>query len=151
MGFPIRASPGQRLFAPIRRLTQPATPFIASRYQGIHHAPLVTWTRYLPPNRLSKIKKESDNPVYTLYYKHFRPVVKGRKTYSLSLYEFSLRCQYLCVTYCYIRPVSKLKVKKKANPALKVKFGPRNEVDHRHYFKKKAESCDRIFDTTANA
>ena len=48
MGFPIRLSPGQRLFAPIRRLTQPTMAFIASRYQGIHHTPLVTWTFDLP-------------------------------------------------------------------------------------------------------
>jgi hypothetical protein len=48
MGFPIRQSSGQRLFAPIRRLTQPTTAFIASRYQGIRHTPLVTWTYDLP-------------------------------------------------------------------------------------------------------
>lgn len=42
-GCPIRESPDQSLLAAPRSLTQLATPFIASRCQGIHHAPLVTW------------------------------------------------------------------------------------------------------------
>ena len=42
VGFPIRKSPGQRLLAPNRGLSQLATSFIAIFCQGIHHAPLVT-------------------------------------------------------------------------------------------------------------
>ena len=41
VGFPIRKSPGQRLLAPNRGLSQLATSFIAVFCQGIHHAPLV--------------------------------------------------------------------------------------------------------------
>ena len=40
-GFPIRKSPGQRLFAPHRSFSQPTTSFIACSSQGIHHVPLV--------------------------------------------------------------------------------------------------------------
>ena len=42
-GFPIRASPDQRLLAAPRGLSQLATPFIASRTRGIHRQPLVAW------------------------------------------------------------------------------------------------------------
>ena len=40
-GFPIRTSPDQSLLAAPRGLSQPATSFIASLRQGIHHTPLV--------------------------------------------------------------------------------------------------------------
>ena len=40
MGFPIRKSTGQRLFAPHRSLSQRTTSFIASYCQGIHQMPL---------------------------------------------------------------------------------------------------------------
>ena len=40
-GFPIRASPDQRLLAATRGVSSLATPFIGSRRQGIHHAPFV--------------------------------------------------------------------------------------------------------------
>ena len=39
MGFPIRKSPDQRLLPSPRSLSQGATSFIASRYQGIHQMP----------------------------------------------------------------------------------------------------------------
>ncbi len=42
VGFPIRTSPSQSLFAARRGLSQLATSFIAIFCQGIHHAPLVT-------------------------------------------------------------------------------------------------------------
>ena len=42
VGYPIRKSPDQRLFATPRGLTQLTTSFIARRLQGIHRAPLVT-------------------------------------------------------------------------------------------------------------
>ena len=42
VGFPIRKSPGQSLFAALRGLSQLTTSFIAFFCQGIHHAPLVT-------------------------------------------------------------------------------------------------------------
>jgi hypothetical protein len=41
MGFPIRKSPDQSLFAATRSLSQLTTSFIAYFCQGIHHAPLV--------------------------------------------------------------------------------------------------------------
>ena len=41
VGFPIRKSPGQRLFAAYRSLSQLATSFIDSWRQGIHRTPLV--------------------------------------------------------------------------------------------------------------
>ena len=41
MGFPIRRSTGQSLFAAHRRLSQLTTSFIASWRQGIHRMPLV--------------------------------------------------------------------------------------------------------------
>ena len=41
MGCPIRRPPGQRLFAPLRSLSQLATSFIACLCQGIHRVPLV--------------------------------------------------------------------------------------------------------------
>ena len=41
-GFPIRKSPGLRLFAPTRGLSQLTTSFIAFLCQGIRHVPLVT-------------------------------------------------------------------------------------------------------------
>jgi hypothetical protein len=41
MGFPIRKSPDQRLFAPTRSLSQLITSFIASESLGIHHTPLL--------------------------------------------------------------------------------------------------------------
>ena len=40
-GFPIRKSPGHRLLAPHRSLSQLATSFIACLRQGIHRTPLV--------------------------------------------------------------------------------------------------------------
>jgi hypothetical protein len=40
VGFPIRKSTGQRLFAPHRGLSQRTTSFIASYCQGIHQMPL---------------------------------------------------------------------------------------------------------------
>ena len=40
MGYPIRASPVQWMFAPHRGFSQLATPFIAGQRQGIHHGPL---------------------------------------------------------------------------------------------------------------
>ena len=40
MGFPIRRSTDQRLFAPSRSLSQRTTSFIASYRQGIHQMPL---------------------------------------------------------------------------------------------------------------
>ena len=46
-GCPIRESPGLRLFAPNRRLSQLATPFIAFPCQGIHHTPFITWPKIL--------------------------------------------------------------------------------------------------------
>ena len=36
-GYPIRKSAGQRVFAPIRSLSQLITSFIAYWHQGIHH------------------------------------------------------------------------------------------------------------------
>src|SRR5438270_4623322 len=42
MDFPIRKSPGQRLLAALRGLSQLSTSFFAFFCQGIHHAPLVT-------------------------------------------------------------------------------------------------------------
>jgi hypothetical protein len=39
VGFPIRKSPDQRLLPSPRSLSQGATSFIASRYQGIHQMP----------------------------------------------------------------------------------------------------------------
>ena len=41
VGFPIRKSPDQSLFAALRGLSQLTTSFIACFCQGIHHAPLV--------------------------------------------------------------------------------------------------------------
>ncbi len=41
-GCPIRVSPDQRLFAPLRRFSQPTTPFIAFRCRGILRTPLVS-------------------------------------------------------------------------------------------------------------
>ena len=40
VGFPIRKSTDQRLFAPTRSLSQRTTSFIASQRQGIHRMPL---------------------------------------------------------------------------------------------------------------
>ena len=40
VGFPIRKSTDQRLFAPYRSLSQRTTSFIASYRQGIHQMPL---------------------------------------------------------------------------------------------------------------
>ena len=37
IGYPIRKSTGQSVFATIRRLSQLITSFIAYRHQGIHH------------------------------------------------------------------------------------------------------------------
>lgn len=47
VGYPIRKSPDQRLFAPPRRLTQLTTSFIDSLSQGIHHMHLLAWSHYL--------------------------------------------------------------------------------------------------------
>ena len=41
VGFPIRKSPDQRVFAAPRGLSQLTTSFFALRRQGIHHVPLV--------------------------------------------------------------------------------------------------------------
>ena len=41
MGFPIRKSPGQSVFAATRGLSQLATSFIALHHQGIHQLPLL--------------------------------------------------------------------------------------------------------------
>ena len=41
-GFPIRRSAGQNLLTVHRSLSQPATSFIASNCQGIHHVPFIT-------------------------------------------------------------------------------------------------------------
>ena len=41
MGFPIRKSADQRLFAPPHGISQRTTSFIASQRQGIHRIPLL--------------------------------------------------------------------------------------------------------------
>ena len=43
VGFPIRKSPDQRIFAPPRSLSQLITSFIGSQCQGIRPAPFVAW------------------------------------------------------------------------------------------------------------
>ena len=43
VGCPIRKSTDQRVLAPPRGLSQPATSFIASQCQGIRHMLLDTW------------------------------------------------------------------------------------------------------------
>ena len=43
VGFPIRKSTGQRLFAPHRSLSQLITSFIASESQGIRHTLLIAF------------------------------------------------------------------------------------------------------------
>ena len=47
VGFPIRKSPDQRIFAPPRSLSQLVTSFIGSWCQGIHHAPFVAWPIFI--------------------------------------------------------------------------------------------------------
>jgi len=42
VGFPIRKSPGQRPFAPLRSLSQLVASFVAGRCQGIPRVPLFT-------------------------------------------------------------------------------------------------------------
>ena len=44
LGFPIRKSPDQRVFASPRSLSQLITSFIAYWCQGIHRTPLVAWS-----------------------------------------------------------------------------------------------------------
>ncbi len=46
LGFPIRKSPGQSVFAATRGLSQLATSFIALHRQGIHQLPLVHLFRF---------------------------------------------------------------------------------------------------------
>ena len=48
-GCPIRKSPDLGLFAPPRGFSQLTTSFIAFRYQGIHHTPLVAWPKASRP------------------------------------------------------------------------------------------------------
>ena len=50
-GCPIRKSPGIRLFAPTRGLSQLTTSFIAFSCQGIHRMPLVTYQKPLMDSR----------------------------------------------------------------------------------------------------
>jgi hypothetical protein len=47
VGFPIRKSPGQWLFAPLRSLSQLIASFIAGRCQGIPRVPLFTSNYHL--------------------------------------------------------------------------------------------------------
>ena len=47
VGFPIRRSPDQSLFATPRSISLLTTSFIAWIYQVIHHKPLVAWPFYL--------------------------------------------------------------------------------------------------------
>jgi hypothetical protein len=61
MGFPIRRSTDQRLFAPTRSLSQRTTSFIASYRQGIHQMPfghlialISNAHRALPPSAASE-------------------------------------------------------------------------------------------------
>ena len=55
MGFPIRTSPDQSLFAAPRSLSQRTTSFIASCRQGIHQTPLLRLIR--PGRRPAKIRR----------------------------------------------------------------------------------------------
>ena len=48
MGYPIRKSTDQRLFAPPRGLSQLITSFFASESQGIPHTPFVTFVTFVP-------------------------------------------------------------------------------------------------------
>ena len=48
MGYPIRKSTDQRLFAPPRGLSQLITSFVASESQGIPHTPFVTFVYFVP-------------------------------------------------------------------------------------------------------
>ena len=47
IGYPIRKSPGQRVCAPHRRLSQLITSFIACWHQGIHSVPLLASSTFL--------------------------------------------------------------------------------------------------------
>jgi hypothetical protein len=52
-GFPIRASPDQRLRAAPRCFSQLVTPFVACPCQGIHRAPLFAW-----PDSLARLSRD---------------------------------------------------------------------------------------------
>src|SRR2546427_9638450 len=55
-GSPIRASSDRCLLAAPRGLSQLATPFIASRRQGIHRSPLVAWPQTDGEHRLATLE-----------------------------------------------------------------------------------------------
>ena len=64
VGFPIRRSTGQRLFAPYRSLSQRTTSFIASYRQGIHQMPLghliaLISNAHRVQSRLSLLRREA--------------------------------------------------------------------------------------------
>ena len=47
LGYPIRRSPHQRLFAPKRSFSQLITSFFASESLGIHHTPLIIYSNFI--------------------------------------------------------------------------------------------------------
>ena len=85
MGCPIRESPGQRLFAPHRGLSQLATPFIASFRQGSVVRP------WLLGCKISLIVKEH---VFFVWLKKVYPFFFALSRPSLFAYVFATECYF---------------------------------------------------------
>ena len=175
MGFPIRQSPGQRLFAPIRRLTQPTTAFIASRYLGIHHTSLVTWTLDLPPNKFSKNKHPFRIFRYLYYicyghscqgssqqliilssftgmstpptpYTPFASSGRGSLTRKLYLIIFVYNVRYGQLCFeCY------LKVNPRSHTTFKIHLGFGYEINDWKQLEEKTKSRDKVLDAATDS
>ena len=96
MGFPIRKSADQRLFAPPHGLSQRTTSFIASQHQGIHRTPL----RHLIVLMIDVRRLGGDSIVRKTSYlpnapgnpRGYRDNMRHQAKVDASEYILSLRC-----------------------------------------------------------
>ena len=86
VGFPIRKSADQRLFAPPHGLSQRTTSFIASRCQGIHRTPLLHLITLITDARITRYRHRktllaSSSPIKKeRFEKHSSGLVPGSGT-----------------------------------------------------------------------
>ena len=105
VGCPIRKSADRRLCAPLRSLSQLVTSFFASKSQGIHHAPFVTYSFLLFARKtlfllcvfLSKMSKNF--PSLSFYRRsaliRLTPLRKCCKSQATQCLSFSLKSFFL--------------------------------------------------------
>ena len=89
MGFPIRRSPGQRPFAPLRSLSQLVASFVAGRCQGIPRVPLFTSNYTFS---LRTFTSKALLPLPRRRFQHQKPKNKSRRARKSAPDALALQC-----------------------------------------------------------